>query len=436
MTKLIGGTISDTPIKNIGDGSAFSAGGGGADLVTIGSFGTDAVITGWHGTDGLHSLGGGPTPSMLSVFRFADNDYGAIWRSYSDNEVKYGHITFDGSGNPTFGTMQDLSGTFNASTDTPVMARGVSSTRCVVLNPVNTSARRFEICAMDQSSDTIVVHGSVQSYTLPTDSQIYCRRSIGLAVYDADTIVFSVDGIASGYLHIVPVKITNTKAIGTPVSMAVVAPEFPCKFYADPNYGSNPIYAMQNHLYELTVTPGATPSVALTTDHGADNLGICAVNGDTNPTQNVIQVPSADQNEYGEMFANNSGKLYYWSGETDDKNILVANFTDQHDASSSVPYLTRGASLRVVYIDKVGTVHRLIAVGNGDNGGIVVQPFNFDTSDYSTRIGVAVEDTQISPAGDDYMWDVIRPTSSSTRITIVTQDAATTVSYVYFDITV
>ena len=31
MTKLIGGTISDTPIKNIGDGSAFFAGGGGAE---------------------------------------------------------------------------------------------------------------------------------------------------------------------------------------------------------------------------------------------------------------------------------------------------------------------------------------------------------------------------------------------------------------------
>jgi len=30
MTKLIGGTIGDTPIKNIGDGSAFSVGGGGA----------------------------------------------------------------------------------------------------------------------------------------------------------------------------------------------------------------------------------------------------------------------------------------------------------------------------------------------------------------------------------------------------------------------
>jgi len=29
MTKLIGGNISDTPIKNIGDGSAFSVGGGG-----------------------------------------------------------------------------------------------------------------------------------------------------------------------------------------------------------------------------------------------------------------------------------------------------------------------------------------------------------------------------------------------------------------------
>ena len=36
MTKLIGGNISDTPIKNIGDGSALSAGGGGvAALISM-----------------------------------------------------------------------------------------------------------------------------------------------------------------------------------------------------------------------------------------------------------------------------------------------------------------------------------------------------------------------------------------------------------------
>ncbi len=38
MTKLIGGNISDTPVKNIRDGSAFSAGGGAAGI----DLGTDA----------------------------------------------------------------------------------------------------------------------------------------------------------------------------------------------------------------------------------------------------------------------------------------------------------------------------------------------------------------------------------------------------------
>ena len=50
MTKLIGGNISDTPIKNIGDGSAFSAGGGTTDaattfLATLGA--TDNLEAAW-----------------------------------------------------------------------------------------------------------------------------------------------------------------------------------------------------------------------------------------------------------------------------------------------------------------------------------------------------------------------------------------------------
>jgi len=35
MTKLIGGTIGDTPIKNIRNGSAFSAAGGGGETDSL-----------------------------------------------------------------------------------------------------------------------------------------------------------------------------------------------------------------------------------------------------------------------------------------------------------------------------------------------------------------------------------------------------------------
>jgi hypothetical protein len=50
MTKLIGGNISDTPIKNIGDGSAFSVGGGGGlNAIDFSS------LTRWDGSVGSNT---------------------------------------------------------------------------------------------------------------------------------------------------------------------------------------------------------------------------------------------------------------------------------------------------------------------------------------------------------------------------------------------
>ena len=47
--KLIGGNISDTPVKEIRDGSAFHVGGSAADpaVVAIGTWGSAAAVSGW-----------------------------------------------------------------------------------------------------------------------------------------------------------------------------------------------------------------------------------------------------------------------------------------------------------------------------------------------------------------------------------------------------
>jgi hypothetical protein len=83
MTKLIGGNISDTPIKNIGDGSAFSAGGGGA---------------GWNG------IPWDPKNDGLSI---THSDYGynqtgaSAWGTLSSGGVIVG---LTGEGNAAAGT--------------------------------------------------------------------------------------------------------------------------------------------------------------------------------------------------------------------------------------------------------------------------------------------------------------------------------------------
>jgi hypothetical protein len=69
MTKLIGGNISDTPIKNIRDGSAFSA--GGADGVAVDE--AVALIANFDVTGTLFALGGNAAIDSSRAPSFATN---------------------------------------------------------------------------------------------------------------------------------------------------------------------------------------------------------------------------------------------------------------------------------------------------------------------------------------------------------------------------
>lgn len=108
MTKLIGGNISDTPIKDISDGSAFSAGGGGG-LVTAPIISGVGTVTSL-GVYGAQRDSTGQMMTNPNVFKIKDNYWGYVWRDPSASQKPYFTlVTFDANGNPTFKTAVDLS---------------------------------------------------------------------------------------------------------------------------------------------------------------------------------------------------------------------------------------------------------------------------------------------------------------------------------------
>ena len=56
--RLIGGNISDTPVKEIGDGSAFNVGGGGSVMPSLPTLDTPSAITTVTATNWVTHAGG------------------------------------------------------------------------------------------------------------------------------------------------------------------------------------------------------------------------------------------------------------------------------------------------------------------------------------------------------------------------------------------
>jgi hypothetical protein len=104
--KLIGGNISDSPVKNVHDGSAFSVGGsaGTPTPPVFSNFGSPARAF----ADAIQESGAGATSSSgFSYFKIKDDYWGVVYRDASNNP-EFRLITFSGD-TPTFQSAVDLS---------------------------------------------------------------------------------------------------------------------------------------------------------------------------------------------------------------------------------------------------------------------------------------------------------------------------------------
>ena len=104
--RLIGGNISDTPVKEIGDGSAFNVGGSSAPISPV----HDNYGTPERAFDQLIDESGFRSTTSFNYFPIKDGYYGVVYRDNASGAhvPRFSLVTFSGD-TPTFQTAVDLS---------------------------------------------------------------------------------------------------------------------------------------------------------------------------------------------------------------------------------------------------------------------------------------------------------------------------------------
>mgnify|MGYP003649864203 CR=1 FL=1 len=223
--KLIGGNISDTPVKNVGDGSAFTVGGaaGAPDLIAIGS--VPAAGTALTNMDeSLFHIQAQSQPYINKyTVKWSDNSFGCFWiAAASPYKLYYSHVTTNADG--TFAacaTKVDLSGDLTAAaTDRAVGICGTKlSASRVVLHlsfEISGANHGLENVVYDKSSDTVAEHGTVFDHGTMTSNTDNSKQRMMCAAASVDQgIVFYNDAGTTSNISAVPVHFVGTKTKGT-----------------------------------------------------------------------------------------------------------------------------------------------------------------------------------------------------------------------------
>ena len=231
---------------------------------------------------------------------------------------------------------------------------------------------------MDLSGDTLSAHGSVQTINAVGTGVADATYGYAFCPIDVETVLITFvdypDGSDYGH-NLWPAKISDTKSIGTKVESTGAGEMSPQNFLFDRTFSqSGVVYctggAAAGNLWKYTVTVGSTPSVAITTNQTAtEGWTKGGASGQSHPLQvNICHVTTPT--EFGEHFHHDGmGNIHYWSGPTDNDNVFVMNLgVKTGEITSTIPAVctTDAHHVRLVYIDKVGDTHRLLAVGLGD----------------------------------------------------------------------
>tara|TARA_R110001583_G_scaffold15112_8_gene62586 strand:- start:352 stop:1725 length:1374 start_codon:yes stop_codon:yes gene_type:complete len=452
--RLIGGNISDTPVKEIADGSAFSAGGAGSvNPYTIGAFSSVTTISGWD----AHSEADSGTAGLVQVdyCKFDDDDYGFAWRSNADDEVKFGHLTLNAStGAPTFGAEQDLSGTFTRNTaDGTVMIATTESGVCAIAqgHSVGTDAAGIDVGRFTLSSDSLTLTGSVLLDAVSRTGLSYTQGAAGLIVVSADTVVTThIDYHGTAHpgtgssphngINMTPMKITGTQSVGTTVASTRVFNGGTQRIFKHKDNGVNFYMPINGHLTYWTVSEGSTPSIAETTAdiYGAIKQPFYGGTGNGGRAGRIMNIPEDDNPFSTVFFDTETANMCFWKADPGDGNYSVTQ--DGVDSMVRVghpqygPMLANKANGALIYIDKVGSVHRFILVGAHVTTHLTVTPMTVNATDGTFSVGPMSFSTNLTPNSTHSLWGAV-VNSGKTAITIIAQDDATTVRYVTVPIT-
>jgi hypothetical protein len=455
MTRLIGGNISDTPIKDIGDGSAFSAGVASSTPALVGIGTIPAIGTGLTNFDERYILSAtnGQNQRCCISVKWADNDFGIFWcKNTSSYELYYLRIQTNSDGSfLSESTKTDLSGDFtgtNGYSKTQIAVKKLSASRVAVAMGFTVSGTRgIEVNVYDKSGDTLSKHGTVQDLGTPSWASDFCFAGLNIGVRDADTIglfnawTTTFGGYTDNDCH--PMKVTTTKSVGTRVDSLTSYREGVGGVAFTDDTGK--IWTIQgtvllggNTLQEWTITPGATPSVASPTsysgfqlditasfsgtevqsDSGLDNgggVGVCLVNRNDLERGRFIAVTNSEIE-----IANFRGVTTNKTGTR--KLVFLPESGTQYGATS------RGSMMVEIDYDDTTYWGRYIHVSATNSGAIFLVPFNFNW-DTGAFVLSDPDDLPYSPAS---------ATVSSSRLVagvLVGSDAASNIVILYEETT-
>lgn len=442
MAKLIGGTIGNTPIKNIRDGSAFSAGGAGGGLTpkTLTVNTTATTISGWDKPwTGAFTR---PYSGGVKCEKLDDDVHIFVWRSITDNKVKAAIITHDANGDPTFGSQTSLTA-FTDSTKGPVWVRKVSSTRVLIMSGVEISTYlTYQIQVYDISGTTITAAAglSLQSITMQVANYNSSVSNASLTVIDANRALLGTTDYYrtnDSRFYWYGIRFTATQNVGSPVDFGYTGSsngyrEGACRF----NYLVSTTKLAIGDTYSVNtidIDAGSTPTVSNLVEIAYRSGSQILPFGHYQYEDDMkLQVrPDVEADDWEHWNLHNWG-FKYFDGLT---NCNYPSLFPTPEANQLQPY---GADTGFTYLSGSGTVHHMLFTrfGSGANGRYY-QTFATDTSDNSVAWGLSLQPaTGINSSSTALMGAVIRPKIGATRITAFEYQEATTAGWYYttFDI--
>lgn len=449
--RLIGGNISDTPVKEVGDGSAFNVGGAAAApaLLTLGTPGSATAIsqTGW-----------------ATVFSRPDAwllyGYGFKWLQVGDQKLS---CTFRHDGGAMYGGVIDLDSnghvaTVNTATaltifdtiKTPVAAKLVPGTydnspRIVVATSTRVSPREFQIGVYDLS-DSYTIHGAVIEKAGAADvNPIVEGLEVCLTGPDYGILFAKSDNIVSSAT---PFKFTTTQSIGSDVNTDGMpwgtGETMSFAYESEATHGKVYNIGGNGRGTEWDLTEDTTPTLALTSYINASSTSVGAmahIHGVSTHFGCLVRPPVASADQDGAFMLVSYAGLRHWPGKRGTNEIAW----DGNNPFNVGTFIPPGAQLynqhnfTFVQVDTDGDWVRGVTVGPYGTTGLQLIPINVNplTGEF-VRGTTATTTTNISPHRETTLnfFAGYQGIGDSTHILIFCEDTAAAPSYLEVPVTI
>ena len=478
--RLIGGTISDTPVKEIADGSAFNVGGSAAipKQLSVTSSTSKTTLSGfdvidptwWTGDTGNYACG------MSYVEKITDDLFVMVWRSNADGETKASVITFS-SGVATFGAEQNLTALAQSTTGQggQVLCQAVGTDKVLVAS----SQPSASIASSIQTQLYDVNGGSTRTLTATSGSGVqthsmshggannvygYSVAGFGMIVLDANRAVLLLQHYwfpyPDGSGQNANTKYLAFKFTATQTSGSIVAPK-----WGGNNYnGHQPTWRhdTENAFFQLSASTAgivkiswssadvAVLSLEETFYGGGANLAAGSPYifnpGPNTSGLNHLQIPKGTAGEEpGAVIIDTYIGLSWWTGEDTSLASRTGGrpqraYINIADGSSPEPPLndsdlawtypdTQADNRRIVVQDQVGNWQRLIWVTSNATAYWYFTPLLLNWVTGELLVGQITRHSTNGCNGISCFVGLIRGQETDTSWTLITQDSSTSWAY-------